>query len=132
MLTRRGILKHNNSLNTSKENTRVTIDQKVKKVQTAKKLVKENFTFRKRNIKAGLMVKINEFVDTLNNEEKKNVELSKRYGMALNSLSQELKTSYSRFKREEIAQDEDIEDMKKYLDNTLSRNQKDLKKFHHL
>lgn len=45
------------------------------------------------------MVKINEFVDTLSGEEKKNVELSKKYGKALQSLSEEIKTSYSRFER---------------------------------
>ena len=76
------------------------------------------------------MIKINDFVDGVNDEEKKNIEISKRYGKALQSLNEELKTSYSRFDREEVAQDEDIVDMKKYLDNTLSRNKKDLKKFH--
>lgn len=43
-----------------------------KKLQFKQQLVKENFTFRRRGIKAGLMVKINEFVDKLNDEEKKN------------------------------------------------------------
>ncbi len=46
------------------------------------------------------MVKINDFVDTLNGEEKKNMELSKKYGNALQSLSEEIKSSYSRFERE--------------------------------
>jgi hypothetical protein len=77
------------------------------------------------------MMKINQFVEGVNNEEKRNNEMSRRYGKALYSLGEEIKTSYSRFEREEIAQEEDIEDMKKYLDNTLSRNKKDLKKFHH-
>lgn len=77
------------------------------------------------------MVKINEFVDNVNDEEKKNGEASKKYAKALVSLGEQLETSYGKFKREEVAQEEDIEDMKKYLDNTLSRNKKDLKKFHH-
>ena len=85
------------------------------KVKKEKWRVKQNFTFRKRNVKDRLMLKINDFVDVLNDEEKKNVEMSKRYGKALQSLSEQLKTSYNRFRREEIAQDDDIVDMKKQL-----------------
>lgn len=52
-------------------------------MQSKKELLKENFTFRKRNIKAGVMVKINQFVEKISDEEKKNLELSKKYEKAL-------------------------------------------------
>ena len=40
----------------------------MRKMQAKQELVKENFTFRRRGVKAGLMVKINEFVENLTDE----------------------------------------------------------------
>lgn len=51
------------------------------------------------------MHKINKFVDSLTDEEKKNIDASKKYAKALHSLAEELDTSYGRFRREELAQE---------------------------
>jgi len=42
-------------------------------LQSKQELLKDSFTFRKRGIKKGLMIKINAFVDGMIDEEKKNV-----------------------------------------------------------
>ena len=65
----------------------------------------------------------------MNNEEKKNIEVSKKYGKAMQTLAEGMKSSYNRYEKEEIIEQEDVDDMKKYLFNTLSRNKKDLKRF---
>ena len=47
----------------------------------------------------------------------------------MQTLAEGMKSSYNRYEKEEIIEQEDVDDMKKYLFNTLSRNKKDLKRF---
>jgi hypothetical protein len=70
--------------------------------------VKETFTFRKRNVKAGLLSKINGFMEGLNDRENKEVEMSKKYKKALQSLEEFKESSYGKFSRDSVADSEDI------------------------
>jgi hypothetical protein len=92
--------------------------------------VKETFTFRKRMVKTGLLSKINGFVDSLNEKENKEAEMSLKYKKALQSLEEFKESSYSKFSRDSVADEEDIVEMKKYLDCTMSRSKKDKQKLH--
>ena len=70
-------------------------------------------------------------MEGLHDKENKEVEMSKKYKKALQSLEEFKESSYGKFSRDSVAEEEDIEEMKRYLDSTMSRSKKDQKKLHH-